>query len=1052
MSGGGGSDIRFPPTILPPSYGFQSNFMNDWLPQMVGQTSPSFQGFVDPGQSPTTQAWINSSQQFATSPQQYLAGAEGVLGNVLGGASGGPSSYGPTASDYSLNRFMFPGSGAAGPLGPQPRDLGYGYGSHAGAGPGGGLFSPPSPSPGPGMAGPGAGFGGPGGYPGGGGGPSTGVRTGQGVGAPSQPTNELAGADRPGTGPGTPGPGGGPPGLQPGLGGVGQQGSQNFRWWNVLPASQDAVHIGMPYIQTAPWGSQQQQQYQQIRGHRGFSDWNPGAGVLPIQGRDVGNFAQPSRGWNYQNPLGNQGGGGGGGVPGGGGGAPGGPAGPGPGGTPPGGGGGGGPGGGPGIPNPGAPDDFDPTGGSGGYPGGGKVPMPSTYPGGSASSPLGQPQTMGLQRLSQQGGNSMSSLSPQMQAIMRGNSQIANQFGFGSPGQQPGGMQTQGSQGAQAPTRDLSRTYGGAGTPLTPDVMSQLQQRFPTMSIAQAGGGGPQQGGMSNLMFQQQGNPGQLQSLFQQLQQQGGANLSGAFGGGGQQGGNPFGPMTERQMLENQIKMLGSGIRAPNAEEQAKIQQLQQQLNGLQAGGARRALDNTGKPTGDPSMMPIAQLMQNAQAGGGGNPFEQMARAALQQGGGPQGYQMQTNQGPMSAQQAAQMAQQSQANSPFMAQSGLGGGMMNMGPGSGGAPPPPGPMQQMGQQALAPGGDRNAGPGTRPGAPGTPRPDVPPAGSPGREGVNVPPLTDWRPAAGTTDFQGFYDAAQNRVKDDIRKGVDQQLQRSGFSGNRYSSSAQEGVGRVVGDAYNKLGEDFAGISYQHGRDDAGRQFSGVQNELNRALQATGMGQQADQFFAQLASQNRNRGLDRQMQGVNTMLDMQRLQDQGMQGRLGALQGAAGAEQGRADAYNRLSYDDFINSRWGTLPMMQGFMGGGGSPAQPNPIAQQRGPSGWDYAMQAAGMAAMLGAAFSDERLKDDVKPLGRIGPVEFKSWRWKHSGEPGAGVMAQQIEKLDPSAVRTDPTSGIKMVDKARTFDLILDGLRAESAKRVGGGRGRRAA
>jgi hypothetical protein len=124
--GGGGANMKIPPVILPPQYGFQSNFMNDWLPQLVGQTAPQFQGSVDPGQSPTTQAWINSSQQFATSPQQYLAGAEGVLGNVLGGQSGGPSSYGPTPSDYSLNRFMFPGGGAGGPLAPQPRDTGYG--------------------------------------------------------------------------------------------------------------------------------------------------------------------------------------------------------------------------------------------------------------------------------------------------------------------------------------------------------------------------------------------------------------------------------------------------------------------------------------------------------------------------------------------------------------------------------------------------------------------------------------------------------------------------------------------------------------------------------------------------------------------------------------------------------------------------------------------------------------------------------------------------------------------------------------------------------------
>jgi hypothetical protein len=931
--GGGGANMKIPPVILPPQYGFQSNFMNDWLPQLVGQTAPQFQGSVDPGQSPTTQAWINSSQQFATSPQQYLAGAEGVLGNVLGGQSGGPSSYGPTPSDYSLNRFMFPGGGAGGPLAPQPRDTGYGYGSHAGTGPGGGLFSPPSPSPGPPMGGPG---GGPsGGYPGGGG-PMT---MGQSATA-STPTNDLAWADRGGEN-------AGPPGTQPGAGG-GQPGSQNFRFWNHLPVSDNSVAVGMPYIPTSPWGSNTQKAYPQMQGHRGFTDWNPGAGVLPIQGRDVGNFAQPSRGWNYQNPLGNQGGGGGGG---GGGGQPG----PGPGGSPPGDAGpgapgGGGPGGGrPTLPG-GPGDDFDPTGGSGGYPGGGKVPMPSTAPppGGSTSN--------------------LSSLSPQMQAIMRSNSGIANQFGFGSPGQQQagGGMQTQSSQ-------------------LTaPQIQTADKFSAPTSGISKLTGQpvGAPQGGMSNMMLTQQGDPGRLQSMFQQLQQQGGANLSGAFGGASAKLGSLF---TGSGGYENM------GGYDPNRDGWN---------TGFNGGNLSEAERQAMKPGNSAAW---SQMLQNAFPGGGGA-----------QGGGFMGG------------QSMQNAQRTGGGA--LAQ----GGLQTMGQGAS-SPLTPGTPRD----PNSPGDRGGPGPG-----PGTPRPEVPPQGPFGRD-MQVPPLPQWQPANGTTDFQGFYDAAQNRVKNDIRTGVEEQLSRAGLSGNRFSSGAEQRVANVVGDAYGKLGEQFAGISYQHGRDDAQRGFQGNQNELQRALQATGMGQQADQFFAQLASQNRRGDLDRQMMGVNTMLDMQRLQDAGMKDRLGALGTAGGAEQGRADQFNQLSYNDFLQGRWGSLPMLQGFLGGGGGgPAQPNPIMQEKGPSGWDYALQAAGAAAALGMAFSDERLKADVRPLGRVGPVEFKSWRWKHSGEPGAGVMAQQIERLDPAAVRTDPFSGIKMVDKARTFDLILDGLRAESTKR----------
>jgi hypothetical protein len=331
--------------------------------------------------------------------------------------------------------------------------------------------------------------------------------------------------------------------------------------------------------------------------------------------------------------------------------------------------------------------------------------------------------------------------------------------------------------------------------------------------------------------------------------------------------------------------------------------------------------------------------------------------------------------------------------------------------------------------------------------PGSPRPVVPPMDPFGGRGQQVPPLSQWQPAQGTTDYQGFYDASEQRVRDDIRQGTDTELARAGFSGNRYSSSAQEGVARQIGDAYNRLGEQFAGVSYQHGRDDSDRVFRGTQSELDRSLQATGMGQQADQFFAQLMSQNRNAAADRGLRGIDTAVGTQQATEQMMQGRLGALGGAGQYEQGRGDQFNNLGYTDFMNSRWGALPQLAPFFGGQAAPSQPNPIVQQEGPN------QAMQWASIIGpiigmAMMSDERLKTDVHEVGRAGKLPLKSWTWKHSGEPGAGVMAQDVERLDPEAVLTDPFSGIKMVRKDRAFDLILAGMRSDAAKRVGSGRG----
>lgn len=75
---------------------------------------------------------------------------------------------------------------------------------------------------------------------------------------------------------------------------------------------------------------------------------------------------------------------------------------------------------------------------------------------------------------------------------------------------------------------------------------------------------------------------------------------------------------------------------------------------------------------------------------------------------------------------------------------------------------------------------------------------------------------------------------------------------------------------------------------------------------------------------------------------------------------------------------------------------------------------------------AAGSAGGFGALFSDERLKVDVQRVGATdGGLPIYTYRYAWGGPVQMGVMAQDVEKVDPAAVSTH-ASGFKMVDYAR--------------------------
>lgn len=88
-------------------------------------------------------------------------------------------------------------------------------------------------------------------------------------------------------------------------------------------------------------------------------------------------------------------------------------------------------------------------------------------------------------------------------------------------------------------------------------------------------------------------------------------------------------------------------------------------------------------------------------------------------------------------------------------------------------------------------------------------------------------------------------------------------------------------------------------------------------------------------------------------------------------------------------------------------------------------------------MQGAGLLAMM----SDKRLKKNVSPMNPEGGAVEKvkrmkgvKYQWKGSGRPDAGLLAQDVEKADPSAVVD--VGGMKAVKIPQVLGLLTDAIK----------------
>lgn len=75
-------------------------------------------------------------------------------------------------------------------------------------------------------------------------------------------------------------------------------------------------------------------------------------------------------------------------------------------------------------------------------------------------------------------------------------------------------------------------------------------------------------------------------------------------------------------------------------------------------------------------------------------------------------------------------------------------------------------------------------------------------------------------------------------------------------------------------------------------------------------------------------------------------------------------------------------------------------------------------------------APLYGMKFSDERLKENIQKVGHVQGHNVYKFRYKSGGPMQLGLIAQDVEKKQPGAVKTDPQSGFKMVNYGKALKL----------------------
>ena len=141
--------------------------------------------------------------------------------------------------------------------------------------------------------------------------------------------------------------------------------------------------------------------------------------------------------------------------------------------------------------------------------------------------------------------------------------------------------------------------------------------------------------------------------------------------------------------------------------------------------------------------------------------------------------------------------------------------------------------------------------------------------------------------------------------------------------------------------------------------------------------------------------------------------------------IGAQMGAGGTERAVDQAGLDAQYEEFMRQQQDPYTRLGAYTGFLGALPNASTSTTTKTPGLIDYATVAAT------AYSSDVRLKEDIKPSGKIGDFNAYTWKWNAEGKrigadrfPTSGVIAQEVAATRPDLITTDK-HGYLMVNYA---------------------------
>jgi len=132
-------------------------------------------------------------------------------------------------------------------------------------------------------------------------------------------------------------------------------------------------------------------------------------------------------------------------------------------------------------------------------------------------------------------------------------------------------------------------------------------------------------------------------------------------------------------------------------------------------------------------------------------------------------------------------------------------------------------------------------------------------------------------------------------------------------------------------------------------------------------------------------------------------------------------------------YNQNKDMDYI-SRY--LAMLNGGYPGGTTTGTGTTIGTRPAPDAFGSifgpAASIAGLGLQAASLFSDERLKEDIAPIGKTHDGQnIYSYRYKGDPRRTVGLLAQEVAETHPEAVHVDPASGFLKVNYSQALGLF---------------------